>query len=95
MRLEKKVCLTCPRRQGGGVKAVQQKSKVKLLFIPCGFPNVRFYNLSDFQDSELWLNEENHVDVFLVLMVAAVAFHLCMDVVEVMVVWMAAFLNKR
>ena len=22
----------------GGVKAVQQKSKVKLLFIPCGFP---------------------------------------------------------
>ena len=24
----------------GGVKAVQQKSKVKLLFIPCGFPYV-------------------------------------------------------
>ena len=24
---------------GGGVKAVQQKSKVGLLFIPCGFPN--------------------------------------------------------
>ena len=23
---------------GGGVKPVQQKSKVELLFIPCGFP---------------------------------------------------------
>ena len=26
---------------GGGVKAVQQKSKVELLFLPCGFPKGR------------------------------------------------------
>ena len=32
MRLEKKVPQTYPKIQGGGVKAVQQKSKVKLLF---------------------------------------------------------------
>ena len=38
MRLEKKVPQTCPKIQGGGVKAVQQKSKVELLFFPCGFP---------------------------------------------------------
>ena len=38
MRPEKKVPRTCPKIQGGEVKAVQQKSKVKLLFIPCGFP---------------------------------------------------------
>ena len=25
---------------GGGVKAVQQKSKVELLFFPCGFPKL-------------------------------------------------------
>ena len=38
---------------------------------------------------------KNNVDVLLALMVAVVAFPLCMDVVEVMVVRMVPFLNKR
>ena len=38
---------------------------------------------------------KNNVDVFLALMVAVVAFPLCMDVVEVMVVRMVPFLNKK
>ena len=38
---------------------------------------------------------KNNVDVFLALMVAVVAFLLCMDVVKVMVVRMVPFLNKR
>ena len=38
---------------------------------------------------------KNNVDVFFALMVAVVAFPLCMDVVEVMVVRMVPFLNKR
>ena len=38
---------------------------------------------------------KNNVDVFLPLIVAVVAFPFCMDVVEVMVVRMVAFLNKR
>jgi hypothetical protein len=37
----------------------------------------------------------NNEDVFLALMVAFVAFPLCMDVVEVIVVRMVPFLNKR
>jgi hypothetical protein len=38
---------------------------------------------------------KNNVDVFLASIVADVAFPLCMDVVEVMVVMMVPFLNKR
>ena len=38
---------------------------------------------------------KNNVDVLLALMVAVVAFPLCMDVVDVMVVRMVPFLNKR
>ena len=38
---------------------------------------------------------KNNVDVFLALMVAVVAFPLCMDGVEVMLVRMVLFLNKR
>ena len=38
---------------------------------------------------------KNNVDVLLALMVAVVAFPLCMDVVEVMVVRMVPFLNMR
>ena len=30
---------------GGGVKAVQQKSKVELLFLPCGFPKGEVGNI--------------------------------------------------
>ena len=41
------------------------------------------------------LTDKNNVDVFLALMVAFVAFPLCKDVVEVMVVRMVPFLNKR
>ena len=41
MRLEKKVSWTCPNiQEGGGVKAVQKKSKVKLLFSSRGLPNL-------------------------------------------------------
>ena len=45
--------------------------------------------------SPLYVTGKNNVDIFLVLMVAVVAFPLCMDVVEVMVVRMVQFLNKR
>ena len=38
---------------------------------------------------------KNNVDVFLPSIVAVIASPLCMDVVEVMVVWMVQFLNKR
>ena len=38
---------------------------------------------------------KKNVDVFLPSIVAVIAFPLCMDVVEVMVVWMVQFLNKR
>ena len=38
---------------------------------------------------------KNNVDVFLALIVADVAFPLCMDVVEVMKDRMVPFLNKR
>ena len=38
---------------------------------------------------------KNNVDFFLALMVAVVAFPLCMDVVEVMVVRMVPFLHNR
>ena len=44
--------------------------------------------------SPLYVPGKNNVNVFLALMVAVVAFPLCMDVVEVMVVRMVAFLNK-
>ena len=40
--------------------------------------------------SPLYVTGKNNVDVFLALMVAVVAFPLCMDVVEVMVVSRAA-----
>ena len=45
--------------------------------------------------SPLDVTGKNNVDVFLVSIVAVVAFPLCMDVVEVMVVRMVQFLNKR
>ena len=45
--------------------------------------------------SPLDVTGKNNVDVHLALMVAVVAFPLCMDVVEVMVVRMVPFLNKR
>ena len=45
--------------------------------------------------SPLDVTETNNVDVFLVSILAVVAFPLCMDVVEVMVVRMVPFLNKR
>ena len=38
---------------------------------------------------------KNSVDVFLASIVAVVAFPLCMDAVEVMVVRVVPFLNKR
>ena len=38
---------------------------------------------------------KNNVDVLLALMVAVVAFPLCMDVVEVMVVRMVPFLKQE
>ena len=38
---------------------------------------------------------KNNIDVFLALMVAVVAFPLCMDVVKVMMVRMVPFFNKR
>ena len=43
----------------------------------------------------LYVTGKNNVDVFLPSIVAVIAFPLCMDVVEVMVVWMVQFLNKR
>ena len=45
--------------------------------------------------SPFYVTGKNNVNVFLVLMVAVVAFRLCMDVVEVMVVRMVPFSNKR
>ena len=45
--------------------------------------------------SPLDVTGKNNVDVFLPSMVAVVAFPLCMDVVEVMVVRIVPFLNKR
>ena len=45
--------------------------------------------------SPLYATGKNILDVFLVLMVAVDAFPSCMDVVEVMVVRMVPFLNKR
>ena len=46
--------------------------------------------------SHLYVTGINRVDVFMALMVlAVVAFPLCMDVVEVMVVRMVPFLNNR
>ena len=43
----------------------------------------------------LYVTGKNNVDVFLALVVAVVAFPICMDVVEGMVVRMVPFLNKR
>ena len=45
--------------------------------------------------SPLHVTGKNNVMFFLVLMVAVDAFPLCMDVVEVMVVRMVQFVNKR
>ena len=45
--------------------------------------------------SPLDITGKNNVDVFLPSIVAVIASPLCMDVVEVMVVWMVQFLNKR
>ena len=45
--------------------------------------------------SPLNVTGKNKVDVFLALMVAVVAFPLCMDVVEVMVVRIVQFFNKK
>ena len=45
--------------------------------------------------SPLYVTGKNNVDVLLALMVAVVAFPLCMDVVKVMVVRMVQCLNKR
>ena len=45
--------------------------------------------------SPLDVTGKNNVDVFVALMVAVVAFPFCMDVMEVMVVRMVPFLNKR
>ena len=45
--------------------------------------------------SPFYVTGTNNVDIFLALMVAVVAFPLCMDVVEVMVVRMVQCLNKR
>ena len=44
--------------------------------------------------SPLYVTGKNNDDVFLALMMAVVAFPLCMAVVEVMVDWMVPFLNK-
>ena len=45
--------------------------------------------------SLLYVTGKNKRDVFMALIVAVVAISLCMDVVEVMVVRMVQFLNKR
>ena len=45
--------------------------------------------------STLYVTGTHNIDVFLALMVAVVAFSLCMHVVEVIVVRMVQFLNKR
>ena len=45
--------------------------------------------------SPLDVTGKNYVDVFLASIVAVVAFPLCMYVVEVMVVRMVPFINKR
>ena len=45
--------------------------------------------------SPLYVTGKNNVMFFWALMVAVVAFPLCMDVVEVMVVRMVQFFNKR
>ena len=45
--------------------------------------------------SLLYVTGKNNVNVSLVLMVAVDVFPLCMDVVEVMVVRMVQFVNKR
>ena len=45
--------------------------------------------------SPLYVTVKKNVVVFLASIVAVVAFPLCMDVVEVMVVMMVPFLNKR
>ena len=47
------------------------------------------------KSSPLYITGKNYLDVFLVLMVADDAFPLCIDVVEVMVVRMVQFINKR
>ena len=45
--------------------------------------------------SSLYVTGKNVVDVFSALLVAVVAFPLRMDVVEMMVIRMVPFLNKR
>ena len=49
--------------------------------------------------SPLYVTGQNYVDIFLPLMVVVFAFPLCMDAVEVMVVYppnrMVQFINKR
>jgi hypothetical protein len=45
--------------------------------------------------SPLYVTGNNNVNVFLVLMVAVVAFPFCMDVVEAVVVRIVQFVNKR
>ena len=45
--------------------------------------------------SLLYATGKNYVEVFMALMLAVVAFPLCKDVVEVMVVRIVSFLNKR
>ena len=45
--------------------------------------------------SPLDVTGKHNVDVFLGSMVPVVAFHLCMDMVEVMADRMVPFLNKR
>ena len=44
--------------------------------------------------SFLYVTGKNKVDVFMALMVAVVAFHFCLDVVEVMVVRVVPFYTR-
>ena len=53
------------------------------------------FSIMKIPQSMTYVTGKKEVDIFLALMVSVVAFPLCMNVVEVMVVRMVLFLNKR
>ena len=67
-----------------------------LAILPQFDPRMRSLALLEAEiPSPLYVTGKNKVDVFLLLMVAVVAFPLCTDVVEVMVLRVVQFLQKR
>ena len=56
MRMKKKFLKHVHRYKGGGVKAVQQKSKVELLSFLCGFP----YQNEDLKKQQIFILQRLH-----------------------------------